>query len=207
MSSAVAVREPQAMGLLARCTEDQIKVLKTQVTYPGISDTELDYFLTVSERVGLDPYAYPREIYAIERKGKMTIQPGVDGLVKLATKRGDLEWIGDAEFHVQVKGNWEWSPMWMPTMPVSHIRVSIKRKSSPMVSTWTIRKGAYEVDSNPLWKTKPDVMMAAAAIRNALRKSGVLYSVEIPDDLRSIVKAEEPRWDEETGELLCSNGT
>ena len=214
MSSAVAVREAPQAGTLARYDPEQVKVLKTLVTYKDISDTELDYYLTVAERIGLDPFAVPREIYAIPRKAgkdsndkKLTIHISVDGAVKLATKHGDLEWIGPVEFHIQTQSGWKWTDMWLPGTPITHARVTIKRKSSDKELTFVIRKGAYEVENNPFWKSSPDQMLAAAVVRHALKRSGAIYATAIPPELRSVVGTEEPRFDPDTGEMLCTSQT
>jgi phage recombination protein Bet len=64
---------------------DDIKILKDQICR-DLSDSELKVFLMFCTRSGLDPFT--KEIYAIKRAGRMTIQTSIDGLRLIADRTG-----------------------------------------------------------------------------------------------------------------------
>jgi hypothetical protein len=67
---------------LALWTPEQTQLISTTIA-PGCSADELRLFAYACQRTGLDPFS--KQIYAIKRGGKMTIQAGIDGL--MARKR------------------------------------------------------------------------------------------------------------------------
>ncbi len=66
-------------------TQDQIQLLKNTIC-KGISDNDFMIFGHICKRTGLDPFA--RQIYAVARGGKMTIQTGIDGYRLIAERTG-----------------------------------------------------------------------------------------------------------------------
>ena len=66
-------------------TQDQIHLLKNTFC-KGISDNDFMIFGHICKRTGLDPFA--RQIYAVARGGKMTIQTGIDGFRLIAERTG-----------------------------------------------------------------------------------------------------------------------
>lgn len=71
----------------AEYTAAQMQQLRQHVAN-GCDDSELAYFLTIAQRSGLDPFA--RQIYAIKRGGRLTIQTGIDGYRTIAHRSGDF---------------------------------------------------------------------------------------------------------------------
>ena len=69
----------------AHYTQDQIQLLKNTIC-KGISDDDFMIFGHICKRTGLDPFA--RQIYAVARGGKMTIQTGIDGYRLIAERTG-----------------------------------------------------------------------------------------------------------------------
>lgn len=64
---------------------DKVQLLKNTVCKEA-SDHELELFIHVCNRTGLDPFR--NQIYAIKRKERMTIQTGIDGFRLIAERTG-----------------------------------------------------------------------------------------------------------------------
>lgn len=71
--------------VMANFSDDKIQLLKNTVC-KGSTNDELELFMHVCSRTGLDPFR--NQIYAIKRAGKMTIQTGIDGF-RLIAERTD----------------------------------------------------------------------------------------------------------------------
>ena len=66
---------------------EQIAIIKESIC-KGATDSELQFFLQVCKRTGLDPFS--RQIYSIPRGGQRTIQVGIDGLCLIADGRASI---------------------------------------------------------------------------------------------------------------------
>jgi hypothetical protein len=88
MTSAIAVREQPQGGALAMWDAEQLDII-TKLICPDANPAELALFGQVCQRTGLDPFA--KQIYAIKRKGRMTIQTGIDGF-RLQADRSRPVW-------------------------------------------------------------------------------------------------------------------
>src|SRR3954453_4394264 len=78
---------------LAELSDEQKQVLKDTVAL-GTTDTQLTYFLNVALSQDLDPFK--REVWCILYNGKLTIQTGRDGLLKVAKRDPTFDRIQSA---------------------------------------------------------------------------------------------------------------
>lgn len=146
-------------------SRDQIDLIKRTVMTPDVTDEELKLFLYTAKVRGLDPLL--RQIYGIKRKGKLTIQVGIDGFRLIAdrTERyaGNDEpvWHGDAgeKFAAPARAS---ATVWKI---VGQSRVSF---------TATARWEEYypgEGGDGFMWRKMPFLMLAKCAEAQALRKA------------------------------------
>src|SRR5579872_6414169 len=147
----------------------QIDVIRRTVE-KDTSPEEFAFFLEVCKYRGLNPFN--REIYAIMRQGRMTIQVGIDGLRKLAEKTGKYKGQKGPYFcgHDGV-----WQEGWFSSDPPVAAKVGVIRAdfAEPM---WAIaRYEAYvqlkDGKPNTMWKKFHDVLLAKCAEALAIRKT------------------------------------
>lgn len=92
MNSNALDRTPSAGSTF---TPEQVDLIRRTICVGG-TDDELTLFLGVCKQTGLNPFA--RQIYAIKRKGKMTIQVGIDGYRLIADRTGKYAGNDDTVF-------------------------------------------------------------------------------------------------------------
>lgn len=157
MSTAIATIDSAAVTVMG-WNNEQITVIKKQLC-PGISDPDLLHFGMVCQRTGLDPFA--RQIYAIMRGNKMTIQTGIDGYRLTAARSGVLAGIDDAEYDSEESDNPAWARVTVYRM-VQGVRCPFIAKA---------RWSEYRQASSPMWKTMPYLLLGKCAEALALRKA------------------------------------
>lgn len=109
-----------------------------------------------AKATGLDPFK--REIYMIERKGKNTIQTGIDGFYKIADRATRAN-----------KGTWGipetlwcgpdgvWTDVWLQQGPPAAAKVTVERDGSTF--TTVALTSEYQAEG-PMWKKMPARMIA-----------------------------------------------
>lgn len=157
----------------------QQKVIIKEQIARDCSDGELRLFAQVCARTGLDPFS--RQIYAIKRSGKMTIQTSIDGFRVVAERSGEYEgqtpkqWCGS---------DGKWVDVWLDSKPPAAARVGVFRRNfrEPLygVATWA----EYHQDSSPMWKKMGPHMLAKCAESLALRAA-------FPNDLSGLYTSDE----------------
>ena len=153
------------MGAISTWTPEQQQLISSTIA-PGCTADELKLFAYACQRTGLDPFS--KQIYAIKR-GKMTIQVGIDGLRSIAERSGQLDgsatfWIGDTE------GS-QWSDVWLGSKPPAAAKTIIYRKGCGHPFVGVARFQDYNAGGQGLWNKMPSVMIAKCSEALALRKA------------------------------------
>ncbi len=161
MTTAIAKIDEPRQG---EFTREQVELIKNQIAV-GASDEELKLFLLQATRTALDPFS--KQIYAIKRAGKMTIQVSIDGFRLIAERTG--KYAGQlGPFWCGADG--EWRDVWLSKDPPAAAKVGVLRKDfqEPL---WGVAKfSSYSAGQN-LWNKMPEVMIAKCAESLALRKA------------------------------------
>jgi phage recombination protein Bet len=161
---------------LALWTPEQTQLISTTIA-PGCSGDELRLFAYACQRTGLDPFS--KQIYAIKRGGKMTIQAGIDGLRSIAERTGQLDgsetlWCGD---------DGQWTDVWLGSKPPAAAKTTIWRKGSSHPFTGVARFADYNAGQG-LWSKMGATMIAKCSEALALRKA-------FPADLSGVYSTDE----------------
>lgn len=182
MANEIAVR--------ADLSAEQIDLIKRTIAQ-GASNDELNLFIQVCNRTGLDPFL--KQIYAVKRwdsKAKrevMTVQVGIDGLRLVAARTGELDgqqgpfWCGEDE---------KWKEVWLSPNPPCAAKVAVYRKGCSHPFVGIARFDAYKQTTKEgtlsyFWLRMPDLMIAKVAESLALRKAfpAELSSLYVPEEM------------------------
>ena len=151
------------MGAITTWTPEQTALISSTIA-PGCTADELKLFAYACQRTGLDPFS--KQIYAIKRGGKLTIQAGIDGLRSIAERSGQLdgsstEWCGD---------DGVWSDVWLGSKPPAAAKTIIYRKGCSHPFVGVARFQDYNAGQG-LWSKMPSAMLAKCSEALALRKA------------------------------------
>jgi len=151
------------MSNLTTWTPEQTQLISSTIA-PGCSGDELKLFAYACQRTGLDPFS--KQIYAIKRGGKMTIQAGIDGLRAIAERTGQLD--GSETYWCGADGAWQ--DVWLGNTPPAAAKTIIYRKGSSHAFIGVARFADYNAGQG-LWSKMPAAMIAKCAEALALRKA------------------------------------
>ena len=164
------------MSTLTFWTPEQAQLISTTIA-PGCSPDELKLFAYACQRTGLDPFS--KQIYAIKRGGKMTIQAGIDGLRSIAERTGQLD--GSETYWCGPDG--VWVDAWLDSKPPAAAKTIIYRKGCAHPFTATARFADFNAGQG-LWSKMPSVMIAKCSEAQALRRA-------FPADLSGVYSTDE----------------
>lgn len=156
----------------------QIEIIKSQIA-KNCSDDELNLFMAVCQKTGLDPFS--KQIYAIKRKSKnddgtfgetMTIQTGIDGLRVLAQRGG--RYRGQTlPLFCGVDG--KWTEVWLENTPpvAAKVGVFVDGVNEPVyaIALYKTYVQTTKYGVNSMWAKMPEVLLAKCAEALALRKA------------------------------------
>ena len=184
-NTAVATTGTKAVTQLdpAGFSQAKIDLIKDQICV-GATNNELQLFLFICQKTGLDPIA--RQIYALKRKvynktkkcyeEKMSVQTSIDGFRLVAQRTG--KYAGqDGPFWCGKDG--KWSDIWLAEGFPAAAKVGVLHKDfrDPLyaVAKWDAYKQTYEKDGKTIlgnmWEKMPDLMIAKCAEALALRRA------------------------------------
>lgn len=144
-------------------TPDQVQLISSTIA-PGCTNDELRLFAYACQRTGLDPFS--KQIYAIKRGGKMTIQAGIDGLRAIAERTGQLD--GSESYWCGEEGDWR--DVWLSSKPPAAAKTIVHRKGSQHPFIGVARFADYNAGQG-LWSKMPAAMIAKCSEALALRKA------------------------------------
>jgi phage recombination protein Bet len=148
-------------------SRQHVAILKNTVAV-GTTDEELQLFLHVCRRTGLDPFA--RQIYAVKRAGKMTIQTAIDGFRLIAERTGKYSgqlgpfWAGS---------DLKWTEVWTAKEQPFVAKVGVLRSdfAEPLWSVAKWSEYAPGPGQDHMWRKMPAHMLAKVAEALALRRA------------------------------------
>jgi phage recombination protein Bet len=144
-------------------TPDQVQLISSTIA-PGCTNDELRLFAYACQRTGLDPFS--KQIYAIKRAGKLTIQAGIDGLRAIAERTGQLD--GSETYWCGEEGDWR--DVWLCSKPPAAAKTIVHRKGSNHAFVGVARFADYNAGQG-LWAKMPAAMIAKCSEALALRKA------------------------------------
>ena len=153
-------------------SKEQEALIKSQIG-PTLNNDELLVFMHVAKRAGLDPLA--KQIYAIKRGGKMTIQTAIDGFRAIADRTGQHVSTSDAVF-VEENGH-----ILKATITVQ------KMAKNGVIGDFTASAYFSEYQAQgTMWNKMPHAMIAKCAEALALRKafSAQLTGIYTNDEMK-----------------------
>lgn len=181
MADAIVKHLPQPVASIVPFSPEQRELIKRTVA-PGATDDELAMFLHVAQRSGLDPLR--KQIHFLKVGGRCAFIADVNGLQARAAQEADFEGL----LHAVVYEKDAFEVNNTTGEVVKHIHnplgnnggivgawATVRRKGM-LPFTAVVRFKEYENNNNPLWKSKPAVMIDKVAKSTALR---LAYPVQL----------------------------
>lgn len=190
MGDAIVRQMPQAVtpAQVMTFTPEQRQLIRSTVASACANDDEFALFLHVAQRSGLDPLL--RQIHAIKLQGRLSFVADINGLQARAAREADYEGIEHGVVFAKDVFDYDHkaqeilahrSNPFANGEPVGAWAVVYRKGKRPFRSLVSFRE--YLNPNNPLWKSKPAVMIDKVAKSTALRLAypeqlGNLYAPE-----------------------------
>lgn len=156
----------ETASALQQFSEDQIGVLKATVA-KGVSDAELQLFLAVCQRTGLDPFS--RQIYAVKYSNQpMFVHLAIDGLRLIAERSG--RWEGSIGPYFCGKDG-HWTDVWLEEEPPAAAKFAVLKRGFREPIWYVALWKSFFVANSPLWRGKGPEMLGKCAEAGAMRKA------------------------------------
>ena len=195
MTTELAPVKDQPTGQMQIFNQQQLDLIKNTVM-PGSTNDELELFVNICKRTGLDPFA--RQIYAVERRykdnnnqwqKKFEFQTSVDGFRLIAERSGKYEGQTETEW---CGPDGKWVNVWVKKEFPKAARVGVyktgHREPTYAVARWESYVQTYfknnQQQVGKMWAKMPDLMLAKCAECLALRKA-------FPNELSGMYAKEE----------------
>lgn len=182
MTELVQQNKSTALSIAADQVEfnDTQKAALQQIGVDVNRPADVAVFFHQAKATGLDPFK--REIYMITRKGKPTIQTGIDGFYKIADRASRANggtWGIPETYWCGTDG--VWTDVWLQSGPPAAAKVTVERDGSKF--TTVAITDEYRA-TGPMWDKMPARMIAKCAEALAIRRA-------FPDDLSGLYTTEE----------------
>lgn len=141
-------------------SKDKVELIKRTVCR-GASDDELELFIHVCQRCGLDPFM--KQIYSVKRAGVMTIQTSIDGLRLIADRSGNYSPGSEPNYVYTEEGKL--------LSATAHLKKRTNDGHWHNVSATAFFNEYKPNGASPFWTNMPHVMLAKCAEALALRKA------------------------------------
>jgi phage recombination protein Bet len=179
----------QGQSSLAIRQYDQEKIeLIKQTICKDATDVELQFFLEACKHTNLDPFM--KQIYAVKRQGKMTIQTGIDGYRLMAHRSGVYAGSDEPVFKFEKDSH-------IPVSATVTVWKFVQGQRCAFVGTAYWSEYCPPPGQDHMWKKMPRGQLAKCAEAQALRKafpaelSGVYVEEEMQRADAEEVKAKE----------------
>jgi phage recombination protein Bet len=179
----------QGQSSLAIRQYDQEKIeLIKQTICKDATDVELQFFLEACKHTNLDPFM--RQIYAIKRQGRMTIQTGIDGYRLMAHRSGTYAGSDEPVFKFEKDSH-------LPVSATVTVWKFVQGQRCPFTATAYWTEYCPPPGQDHMWKKMPRGQIAKCAEAQALRKafpaelSGIYVEEEMQRADAEEVKAKE----------------
>lgn len=177
MSNVVPMIEGKAsLDLMIQFSNDKIQLLKNTVC-KNATDDELQLFLHVCSRTGLDPFR--NQIYAVKRGDKMTIQTGIDGFRLIAERTGKYAPGKEPSYTYDVQGKLQSATSFLKKQTVDGTWHEVSA-----TAFWSEYVQSFGGKPSNFWQKMPHVMLSKCAEALCLRKA-------FPGDFSGIYTSEE----------------
>jgi len=168
--------QDQTAGMLPAITftREQIDLIK-QTVAKETTDNELALFLYTAKRTGLDPLV--RQIHAVKRSGKMSIQVGIDGFRLVAQRTGCHAGTDDPVYEIGKDG--------LPVKASVTVYRIVNGQRCPFTATARWSEYFPGEAQGFMWKKMPFLMLGKCAEGLALRKAfpAELSGVYAPEEM------------------------